>query len=205
MAYVKVAVKKKTGPKPKAKPIDPVTLMSSEEKLDNLKIACKALIDQFKVNDSTMKQVHTTSAKIKNYNLEEIKNKGMNPEYFRMISNKADGLTVEQFIDSIPPEKRDVYLNNERFISKYITMIKNSGTAMVNKANVVRDLIKEVKKYDTNGNGKLAKLVLDYYRKIYNAEKELKESLAEINGSNHESVDTLLNKYDFIKELYLED
>ena len=75
---------------------------------------------------------------------------------------------------------------------------------MVNKANVVRDLIKDVKKYDVNGENKTAKMVIDYYRKIYNAKRELREAIGELEciGKN---INTILNDYDFIKELYLED
>lgn len=202
MAYVKVAVKKKTGPKPKAKPVDPVELMTTEERLEGLKNACKNLINQFKENDSTMKQVHTTASKIKNYNLEEIKNAGMNPEYFRIVSNKADGLTVERFIEMIPECERDRYLDNEDMISQYIKTIKDNGTAMVNKANTIRDLIKEVKRYDVSESNK-AKIIIDYYRKIYNAKRELESAIASINSDTN--VNDVLDNYDFIKDLYLED
>lgn len=204
MAYVKVAVKKKTGPKPKAKPIDPISLITDEERNNGLRTACEKLVNQFKENDNTMKRVHSASSKIKAYNLDKIKAMGMNPDYFRMVSNKADGMTAEDFINKIPENERYIYKRHLDLITQYITTIKDSGTEMVNKANVVRDLIKDVKKYDVNGENKTAKMVIDYYRKIYNAKRELKEAIGELEciGKN---INTILNDYDFIKELYLED
>lgn len=204
MAYVKVAVKKKTGPKPKAKPIDPISLITDEERNNGLRTACEKLVNQFKENDNTMKQVHSASSKIKAYNLDKIKAMGMNPDYFRMISNKADGMTAEDFINKIPENERYIYKKHLDLITQYIVTIKDSGTEMVNKANVVRDLIKDVKKYDVNGENKTAKMVIDYYRKIYNAKRELREAIGELEciGKN---INTILNDYDFIRELYLED
>lgn len=204
MAYVKVAVKKKTGPKPKAKPIDPISLMTDEERNNGLRTACEKLVNQFKENDNTMKQVHSASSKIKAYNLDEMKAKGMNPDYFRMVSNKADGMTAEDFINKIPENERYIYTKHIGLITQYITTIKDSGTEMVNKANVVRDLIKDVKKYDVNGENKTAKMVIDYYRKIYNAKRELREAIGELECISKD-INTILNDYDFIKELYLED
>lgn len=204
MAYVKVAVKKKTGPKPKAKPIDPISLITDEERNNGLRTACEKLVNQFKENDNTMKQVHSASSKIKAYNLDKIKAMGMNPDYFRMVSNKADGMTAEDFINKIPENERYIYKRHLDLITQYIATIKDSGTEMVNKANVVRDLIKDVKKYDVNGENKTAKMVIDYYRKIYNAKRELREAIGELEciGKN---INTILNDYDFIRELYLED
>lgn len=204
MAYVKVAVKKKTGPKPKAKPIDPISLITDEERNNGLRTACKKLVNQFKENDNTMKQVHSASSKIKAYNLDKIKAMGMNPDYFRMVSNKADGMTAEDFINKIPENERYIYKKHLDLITQYITTIKDSGTEMVNKANVVRDLIKDVKKYDVNGENKAAKMVIDYYRKIYNAKRELREAIGELECIGKD-INTILNDYDFIKELYLED
>ena len=204
MAYVKVAVKKKTGPKPKAKPIDPISLITDEERNNGLRTACEKLVNQFKENDNTMKQVHSASSKIKAYNLDKIKAMGMNPDYFRMVSNKADGMTAEDFINKIPENERYIYKKHLDLITQYIATIKDSGTEMVSKANVVRDLIKNVKKYDVNGENKTAKMVIDYYRKIYNAKRELREAIGELEciGKN---INTILNDYDFIRELYLED
>lgn len=204
MAYVKVAVKKKTGPKPKAKPIDPISLITDEERNNGLRTACEKLVNQFKENDNTMKQVHSASSKIKAYNLDKIKAMGMNPDYFRMVSNKADGMTAEDFINKIPENERYIYKRHLDLITQYIATIKDSGTEMVNKANVVRDLIKDVKKYDVNGENKTAKMVIDYYRKIYNAKRELKEAIGELECIGKD-INTILNDYDFIKELYLED
>ena len=129
---------------------------------------------------------------------------GMNPDYFRMVSNKADGMTAEDFINKIPENERYIYKRHLDLITQYIATIKDSGTEMVNKANVVRDLIKDVKKYDVNGENKTAKMVIDYYRKIYNAKRELREAIGELEciGKN---INTILNDYDFIRELYLED
>ena len=204
MAYVKVAVKKKTGPKPKAKPIDPISLITDEERNNGLRTACEKLVNQFKENDNTMKQVHSASSKIKAYNLDKIKAMGMNPDYFRMVSNKADGMTAEDFINKIPENERYIYKRHLDLITQYITTIKDSGTEMVNKANVVRDLIKDVKKYDVNGENKTAKMVIDYYRKIYNAKRELREAIGELECIGKD-INTILNDYDFIKLLYLED
>lgn len=204
MAYVKVAVKKKTGPKPKAKPIDPISLITDEERNNGLRTACEKLVNQFKENDNTMKQVHSASSKIKAYNLDKIKAMGMNPDYFRMVSNKADGMTAEDFINKIPENERYIYKKHLDLITQYITTIKDSGTEMVNKANVVRDLIKDVKKYDVDGENKTAKMVIDYYRKIYNAKRELREAIGELECIGKD-INTILNDYDFIKELYLED
>lgn len=204
MAYVKVAVKKKTGPKPKAKPIDPISLITDEERNNGLRTACEKLVNQFKENDNTMKQVHSASSKIKAYNLDKIKAMGMNPDYFRMVSNKADGMTAEDFINKIPENERYIYKKHLDLITQYINTIKDSGTEMVNKANVVRDLIKDVKKYDVDGENKTAKMVIDYYRKIYNAKRELREAIGELECIGKD-INTILNDYDFIKELYLED
>ena len=204
MAYVKVAVKKKTGPKQKVKPIDSITLMTDDERNNGLRTACEKLVNQFKENDNTMKQVHSISSKIKSYNLDEMKAKGMNPDYFRMVSNKADGMTAEDFINKIPENERYIYRKHLGLITQYIVTIKDSGAEMVNKANVVRDLIKDVKAYDVNGENKTAKIVIDYYRKIYNAKKELREAIGELECVD-KNTNTILNDYDFIKELYLED
>jgi len=196
MAYVKVAVKKKTGPKPKAKPIDTVSLLTTEERFDKLKDACFKLVKQFKENDSSVKQAHNASVKIKAYNLEEMKSKGLNVEYFRMVSLKADGMDVNSFIEMIPVNERPLYIKYKHLVNQYIIDIKDSGVAMVDKANVVRDLIKDVKKYDPKG--KVAKVLIDYYRKMYNAKRELIDALSEMDVNIEEA-----NKeYSFIKEIY---
>lgn len=196
MAYVKVAVKKKTGPKPKVKPIDAVSLLTKEERFDRLKEACFKLIKQFKKNDLNLKQTHTASSKIRAYSLEEMKSKGLNTEYFRMVSLKADGMDVNSFIEMIPVDERPLYIKYKHLVNQYIIDIKDSGVAMVDKANVVRDLIKDVKKYDPKG--KVAKVLIDYYRKVYNAECELIDALSEMDVNIEEA-----NKeYSFIKEIY---
>lgn len=196
MAYVKVAVKKKTGPKPKAKPIDTVSSLTKEERFDRLKEACFKLITQFKKNDLNLKQSHSASSKIRSYNLEEMKSKGLNTEYFRMVSLKADGMDVNSFIEMIPVDERPLYIKYKHLVNQYIIDIKDSGVDMVDKANVVRDLIKDVKKYDPKG--KVAKVLIDYYRKVYNAECELMSALSEMDVNIEEA-----NKeYSFIKEIY---
>ena len=51
---------------------------------------------------------------------------------------------------------------------------------------------------------KQLKWLLIIIEKIYNAKRELKEAIGELEciGKN---INTILNDYDFIKELYLED
>ena len=207
MAYVKVAVKKKTGPKPKAKPIDPVTLMSEVEKLSRLRGACRKLVGQFKKNDSTLKHVHSTASKIKSFYLDELKSKGMNPEYFRIVSNKVDNMTADYLISMIPEKERGIYIKNKKLIESYISTIKDGGVEMVSKANTIRDLIKEVKRYDTKGQGKVAKIIVDYYRKIYNAEVELESAISAVGSEDIEnlSVGKALLEYNFIKGFYFDD
>ena len=146
------------------------------------------------LNDNVFKKTLDTrveNQKMRAYYYDQFKEKGLNPEYFRLIKLSNKFVDFTEFLEMIPKEERPLYEKQKDLILEFLDVVQSASIVRMNKIAQSKKLSAEIKKIDP-----MAKYVLNYFKNLKYAEIELQKHL------KNKTVSEIVEKYKFIKDLF---